>query len=68
MAIFQAGLCQMHKGNLVPYDTVTIDTDGLPNAIKRAKAWSHTVETMEGSWLQVLFEGQAVASLKPGEF
>lgn len=68
MATFEAGLCQMLNGNLVPYDTATIETHDSSSAVERAKAWAGTVDVMENSWLQVLYNGKAVASLRPGEF
>ena len=68
MALFDASLCQMLNGELVPYDLVTIDTDGLPDAERRAKAWAGTVELREGSWLQIKQGAFAAASFKPGDF
>lgn len=68
MAQFHAGLCKMHKGNLVPYDGLTIETNSTPDAIDKAKRWARTVEDIDGAWLQILFEGKSVASFKPGEF
>ncbi|MBR0712198.1 hypothetical protein [Bradyrhizobium liaoningense] len=68
MATFQAGLGRMLNGNLVIYDSVTIENDSSVGAVERAKSWASTVEQHDESWLQVVYNGKAVASLKPGEF
>jgi hypothetical protein len=69
MAIFQAGLCQMLAGILSPpYEGATIDTTDLADAIKKAKKWAATIDVREGSWLQILYGGKSLTSLKPGEF
>jgi len=51
-----------------PYEGATIETSSTPHAIERAKEWARTVEDRDDAWLQVLFEGKSVASLKPGEY
>jgi hypothetical protein len=68
MALFDTSLCQVLNGELIPYDLVTIDTDSLPEAERRAKAWARTVEVREGSWLQIKQGAFAAASFKPGDF
>lgn len=68
MPTFQAGLGQMLDGNLVVYEGATIETTSSANAIERVKAWTSTVEVLDGSWLQILYDGKAIASFEPGEF
>lgn len=68
MAIFQASLCRMDKGNLVPYDSATIETNSGYDAVEKAKRWALTVDDRDDAWLQVLFEGEGVAKFKPGAF
>jgi hypothetical protein len=68
MALFDASLCQMLNGELVPYDMGTIDTDSLPEAKRRAKAWTETVEMREESWLLIKQGTFSAAVFKPGEF
>jgi hypothetical protein len=69
MLTFEAGLCHMLNGNLTgPYEGVTIETHTVAEAINRAKFWAATIDVQENSWLQVLYNGKAVASLAPGEF
>jgi hypothetical protein len=68
MALFDASLCQMLDGEAVPYETVTIDIGSLPEAKKRAKAWTETVEVRDGSWLLIKQGIFSAATFKPGEF
>lgn len=68
MALFDASLCQMLDGEPVPYEIVTIDTDSLPEAKKRAKAWTETVEVRDESWLLIKQGSFSAATFKPGEF
>lgn len=69
MQTFEAGLCHMLNGSLIgPYEGVTIETETLADAIRRAKLWTGTVEVLENSWLQILHNGKSVASFAPGDF
>ena len=72
---FQAGLCEMAStGQLAPpYEGCTIDgSPSVDDAVRRAKRWASSERdagnVREDSHLQVLLDGNAVASLKPGEF
>lgn len=70
MAQFQAGLCKMVNGNLAdPYEGMTIETNSTPDAIEKAKRWARSVVVprTDDVWLQILWEGKCMASLKPGE-
>ena len=52
-----------------PYSGVTIDgSPSVEDAVRRAKLWAAEEPVRDGSHLQVLLNGSAVASLKPGEF
>ena len=66
---FTVGLCLMGRnGELVPYDTDHIEADSEVDAVRLAKQWAQAVTLAEDSYLQVLQDGKAVASFKPGEF
>ena len=66
---FTASLCLMGgSGELMPYDTADIDATSQSDAIRLASRWAQTATLAEDSHLQVLLNGQAIASLKPGEF
>jgi hypothetical protein len=68
-ATFKAGLCRMLNGTLAePYEGATIEAKTTPEAAQKAKTWAKTVDVAEGSWLQLLLDGKAVASLGPREF
>jgi hypothetical protein len=56
------------SGDLAPYDTAHIEAPSEAEAIQRAKRWADEVVLADDSHLQVLFDGKAVASFKPGEF
>ena len=58
----------MHKGSFVPYDSATIETNSGYDAVEKARRWALTVDDRVDAWLQVLFEGEGVASLEPGDF
>lgn len=66
---YNAGLCLMLGGTLqASYEGATIEAETLPDAVRRAKEWTASVEVAEKSWLQVLHKGKSLASFKPGEF
>ncbi|MCB1536642.1 MAG: hypothetical protein KDJ44_18525 [Rhodoblastus sp.] len=64
MALFQAALCRIQEGNLVPYEHETIQMDSAPDAIEKAKQWAQSIDDREDAWLQVLFDGKSIASMK----
>lgn len=67
--IFTAGLCLLDRnGALVPYDTAPIEADSHSDAIRLARQWAQDAALSGDSHLQVLLNGEPVASLKPGEF
>jgi hypothetical protein len=69
MALFEAKLLKDHRGKLVVYgETLTIDSDSTPLAIKSAKAWAKTQDHGGDSWLQVTCNGIECSLMKPGEF
>jgi hypothetical protein len=61
----------MHKGHLVPYLNIAIETESTPDAIDKAKKWAANVDTgevLEDSWLQVMISGKSVGSFPQGDY
>ena len=68
MAHFLASICKMHLGNLVPFDSATVESESTPEAIEGAKRWANEIERFEDAWLHITLDGKGVATFKPGEF
>jgi hypothetical protein len=69
VSTFTAGLCLMGgNGELVPYDTMSIEAASHADAIQLAREWAQTAALSGDSHLRVLLNGESVASLEPGEF
>ena len=68
MAHFDAYLCRMHRGELVPFDTATVDASDKDEATAMARKWAGTVEAHEDAWLQIRLDGKSIAVFEPGKF